>query len=68
MTEVGIDSNSGKKIIEVSKEFFRPAEVDILLGDPSKIENELKWKRKFTFEGLVEDMCQNANNFGNVNS
>ena len=68
VNEVGIDSNSGKKIIEVSKEFFRPAEVDILLGDPSKIENELKWKRKFTFEGLVEDMCQNANNFGNVNS
>ena len=65
--EVGIDTNTGKKIIEVSKEFFRPAEVEILLGDSSKIEKELKWKREFTFENLVEDMCNNATNFGKIN-
>ena len=62
--EVGIDQKTGKKIIEISPEFYRPAEVDILLGDPTKVEKELGWKRKFTFEDLVEDMCSKAEAFG----
>ena len=62
--EVGIYQKNGKKIIEISKEFYIPAEVDILLGDPTKVEKELGWKRKFTFEDLVEDMCSKAEAFG----
>ena len=48
-----------EKIINVSPEFYRPAEVDVL-GDPTKIEKELGWKREFSFENLVEDMCSKA--------
>tara|TARA_X000000950_G_scaffold177861_1_gene215846 strand:+ start:1803 stop:2816 length:1014 start_codon:yes stop_codon:yes gene_type:complete len=62
--EVGIDQNTGKKIVKVSTEFYRPAEVDALLGDPKKAEDELGWKREYTFENLVEDMCSKAEFFG----
>ena len=56
--EVGIDQATGKTLIKVNPEFFRPAEVDILLGDPSKAENILGWKRKVDFPGLVKLMVQ----------
>ena len=45
-----------KKYVKISKEFFRPAEVDILLGDPSEAKNELGWNPKISFEQLVHDM------------
>ena len=62
--EKGIDKNSGKTIIEISKDFYRPAEVDILQGSAKKIESSLGWKREYSFEGLVEDMCNNAERYG----
>lgn len=62
--EKGIDKNSGKTIIEISEEFYRPAEVDILQGCSKKIESNLGWKREFSFEGLVEDMCNNVGRYG----
>mgnify|MGYP001165626253 CR=1 FL=1 len=65
-SEVGIDKKSGKKIIEISKKYYRPAEVDLLIGSPKKIESKLGWKRKYSFNGLVEDMCINANKFGRL--
>ena len=65
--EKGIDKKSGKIIFEVSKEFYRPAEVDILHGDPTLIETKLGWKRKHTFESLVLDMCENAKNYAALN-
>jgi GDPmannose 4,6-dehydratase len=54
--EVGVDKASGKALVKINPEFFRPAEVDILLGDPSKAEKELGWKRKVDFPGLVKLM------------
>jgi GDPmannose 4,6-dehydratase len=46
----------GKKIIFIDKKYFRPSEVDTLLGDASKARKELKWKPKYTIELLVKDM------------
>lgn len=56
--ETGVDKKSGKVLIKINPEFFRPAEVDILLGDPTKAETKLGWKRKVDFPGLVKLMVQ----------
>ena len=45
--------------MKVNKEFFRPAEVEVLLGNPEKAEKELGWKRKISFDELVERMVRN---------
>ncbi len=57
--EVGKNKSDGKTLVKVNKEFFRPAEVEILLGDPSKAEKELGWKREICFNELVERMVKN---------
>ena len=57
--EVGKDKETGKVIVKVNKEFFRPAEVDILLGNPEKAEKALVWKRDISFDELVERMVKN---------
>lgn len=54
--EIGIDKATGKTVVAVNPKFFRPAEVDIILGDPSKAEEKLGWKRKVSFEELVKRM------------
>lgn len=54
--EVGKDAATGKVIVKVNKDFFRPAEVDILLGDPAKAEKSLGWKREVSFDELVGRM------------
>jgi GDPmannose 4,6-dehydratase len=56
--EVGRDRKSGKVLIEVDPKFFRPAEVEQLLGDPSKAMAKLGWKPKVKFEELVEIMMK----------
>jgi GDPmannose 4,6-dehydratase len=56
--EVGIDKDTGKQIVKVSPDFYRPAEVDLLISDPSKIKNELGWKSETSFENLVEMMAR----------
>ena len=57
--EKGIDQASGKVLVEVAEEFFRPAEVDLLLGDPSKAKKLLGWNpRKTSFQELVRLMVQ----------
>ncbi|MEZ6068412.1 MAG: GDP-mannose 4,6-dehydratase [Planctomycetaceae bacterium] len=53
--EVGIGPD-GKALIRVDPRYFRPAEVDLLLGDPTKAKNTLGWEPKTTFRGLVEMM------------
>ncbi|MBR3781526.1 MAG: GDP-mannose 4,6-dehydratase [Clostridia bacterium] len=58
VNEKGICKNTGKTVIEVSPEFFRPADVVTLLGNPEKAEKELNWKRKITFDSLVEIMLR----------
>ena len=55
VNEKAID-NKGRVILEVSKEFYRPAEVNTLLGDAKKARTKLQWKPEYTFEQLVEDM------------
>ena len=51
--------SNGKTVVRVNPKFFRPAEVELLLGDPSKAENVLGWKRKVTFNELVRKMAEN---------
>lgn len=51
--EIGTDAATGKILTRVNPRFFRPAEVDILLGDPSKAENALGWTREIPFQELV---------------
>ena len=59
VNEKGIDKDTGKVLVEVSPEFFRPAEVDLLLGDPTKAKTELGWNpRKTSFEELVKIMTE----------
>jgi GDPmannose 4,6-dehydratase len=54
--EKGIDSTTGKIVIEIDPKYFRPTEVDLLLGDPTKAKRALNWEPKTSFEGLVEMM------------
>ena len=56
--EEGIDAESGKTIIKVDPRYFRPTEVDLLLGDPSKAEKMLGWQATTKFEKLVAEMVQ----------
>lgn len=56
--EKGVDANSGKTLIAINPAFFRPAEVDLLLGDPTRAEKELGWTRKVDFAGLVRLMVE----------
>jgi len=54
--EQGIDRNTGKVVIRIDSKYFRPAEVDLLLGDPSKARRQLGWELKTSFEQLVNMM------------
>ncbi|NQV18103.1 MAG: GDP-mannose 4,6-dehydratase [Armatimonadetes bacterium] len=54
--EKGIDSKTGKVLVEVDPKYFRPTEVDILIGDYSKAKKELGWEPKVKFEELVKIM------------
>ena len=54
---VGYDRNSKKTVIRVDPKYFRPAEVESLLGDASKAKEKLGWEPKISFKQLVEDMC-----------
>lgn len=57
--EVGIDKATGKTVVKVNPKFFRPAEVELLLGDPTKAQSELGWKREISFPELVKRMVDN---------
>lgn len=54
--EKGYDAATGKLLVDVNPEFYRPAEVEFLWGDSTKAEQELGWKRKVDFKGLVAMM------------
>jgi GDPmannose 4,6-dehydratase len=54
--EAGIDDSTGKTIIKIDPYYFRPAEVDLLIGDPAKAAKQLNWKPRVTFKELVEIM------------
>ena len=54
--EVGLDEAGGKELIKIDPRYFRPTEVDILVGDASKARSRLKWQHKVTFDELVVEM------------
>jgi GDPmannose 4,6-dehydratase len=58
VNEKGVDRKTGKVLIEIDPRYFRPAEVDVLIGDYSKAKKELGWKPKITFEKLVDLMVE----------
>lgn len=57
--EIGINKANGKTIVKINPQFFRPAEVEVLLGNPEKAEKSLGWKREISFSQLVERMVKN---------
>ena len=54
--EMGVDSKTGRKIIGIDKKYYRPLEVEQLLGDAKKAKEELGWQPKTSFEDLVKIM------------
>lgn len=56
LQEVGIDKNNGKTLVKISPEFFRPTEVDLLLGDATKAKQKLGWTPTVNFRTLVKEM------------
>ena len=54
--EIGREKTSGKVLVKVNPDFFRPAEVEVLWGNPQKAEKELGWRREISFEDLVRRM------------
>lgn len=58
VNEKGIDRTTGKVLIEVDPRYFRPAEVDLLLGDSSKARKELGWAPKYDLKMLVKEMVE----------
>ena len=57
LEEIGIDKSTGRVVIRVDDKYFRPAEVESLLGDATKAKEQLGWEPKISFNELVEDMC-----------
>jgi GDPmannose 4,6-dehydratase len=56
--EKGFDSKTGKSLVEIDTHYFRPTEVDTLLGDASKAKRKLGWEPKISFEELVSEMVR----------
>jgi GDPmannose 4,6-dehydratase len=56
--ETGVDAKSGQVLVEVDPRYFRPTEVDVLLGDPSKANKKLGWRHKTSFDDLVKEMVE----------
>ena len=58
VNEIATDKATGKTVVKVNPEFFRPAEVDLLLGDSTKARTNLGWKPKYSWETLAKEMVQ----------
>ncbi len=56
--EVGIDAASGRTVVAIDPRYFRPTEVDLLLGNPQKARRELGWQARMSFDDLVRDMVR----------
>ncbi len=57
--EIAMDSSTGKCVVRINPKYFRPAEVELLIGNPKKAEEKLGWRREISFEELVERMIEN---------
>jgi GDPmannose 4,6-dehydratase len=58
INEVGVDTKTGRILVEVDPRYFRPTEVDTLLGDPTKARDELGWQSTISFPSLVREMVE----------
>ena len=56
--EKGVDARDGRILVEIDPRYFRPSEVDVLLGDPTKARTKLGWHHKVPFEALVREMVE----------
>ena len=55
-SEVGKDKKTNKELVKIDKRYFRPSEVEVLLGDPSKAQKKLGWEAKISLQELVSEM------------
>ena len=58
INEIGINTQTGKQIIGIDENYYRPTEVDQLLGDPTKAKEKLDWESKTSFEDLIKMMVR----------
>ena len=58
LLEISSSVKEGQEILAVDPRYFRPTEVDLLIGDPSKAKNQLGWEPKYDLKGLVDDMMR----------
>ena len=58
LNEVGIDKKTNKTLIKINKNFYRPTEVDFLLGDATKAQEKLGWKPRYTINDLIAEMME----------
>lgn len=58
ITEKGYDKSSGKILVEIDSRYFRPTEVETLLGNPTKAKTKLGWKPRVSFKELVTEMVR----------
>ena len=54
----GLDARNGRVLVEIDRRYFRPTEVDVLLGDPTKARTKLGWHHKVPFDALVREMVE----------
>jgi GDPmannose 4,6-dehydratase len=59
LNEEGYDMNTGKVLIKINPKYFRPSDVELLLGDSSKVRQELGWETKYTTEHILHEMIEN---------
>jgi len=57
-SERGVEAGTGRVLVEVDPRYFRPTEVDYLVGDPSKARRQLGWRHRVSFDELVEQMVK----------
>jgi GDPmannose 4,6-dehydratase len=59
LDEIGYDENTGRELVFINERYFRPTEVDLLLGDSTRARNKLNWKPEVSFEELIKQMVDN---------
>lgn len=59
VNEIGYDEKTNRELIFISEKYYRPAEVDILIGDSTKARTELGWEPKISFDELIKEMVEN---------
>ena len=59
LNEIGYDKKSGKELVKINERFYRPTEVETLLGDPNKANKNLGWFPTYTIDTLIKDMFEN---------